>query len=72
MTQLIVSIDNPSMIDEIKNAIRMIKGVYSVKTEKKSLNVTTKMAIDEAMSGKTIKCGSFEDYKKLVADLDNV
>lgn len=72
MTQLIVSIENPSKIEEIKNAIRMIKGVYSVKTEKKSLNQTTVNAIEEALHGDTIRCASFNDYKKLVANLDNV
>lgn len=72
MTQLIVSIDNPTMIADIKKAIKMIRGVVSVKTEKTKSNATTIAAIDDAVSGNTIHCGSFADYKNLVADIDNV
>ncbi len=72
MTQLIVSIDNPSMLADISSAIKMIRGVVAVKTEKAKPNATTLSAIDDAKNGNTIHCTSFEDYKKLVANLDDV
>ncbi len=72
MTQLIVSVDNQSMIEDIKNAIMMIKGVISVNMGKNNLNQTTLTAIEDAMNGNTIRCATFDDYKKLVANLDNV
>lgn len=72
MTQLIVSIDDTTMLPDIRKAIKMIRGVVSVKTEKKSPNTKTLEAIEEAQSGKAIFCGSFENYKRMVANLDDV
>lgn len=72
MTQLTVSIENPDMLRDIKKAIRMIRGVVSVKTEKPKPNATTLAAIKEMQSGKGIYCGSFDDYKRIVANLDDV
>ena len=50
MTQLTVSIENPDMLKDIKKAIKMIRGVVDVKTEKPKPNVTTIAAIEEARS----------------------
>lgn len=72
MTHLTVSIENPDMLRDIKRAIKMIRGVVSVKAEKPKPNATTIAAIEEARSGKAIHCGSFENYKKMVANLDDV
>lgn len=72
MTQLTVSIENPDMLRDIKKAISMIRGVVSVKYEKKTPNTTTISAIKEIQSGNGIYCGSFDDYKKIVANLDDV
>ena len=48
MTQLIVSIENPSMLSDIRAAIRMIRGVVSVKTEKTGVsNPETAAVISE-------------------------
>lgn len=69
MTQLIVSIENPSMIADIRKAIKMIKGVVAVKSDRPKLNKATLAAIKDVEDGNTIHCGSFEDYKKLVSDL---
>lgn len=41
MTQLTVSIENPNMLRDIKRAIKMIRGVVSVKAEKPRPNATT-------------------------------
>ncbi|WP_297069960.1 hypothetical protein [uncultured Duncaniella sp.] len=72
MTQLTVSIENPDMLRDIKKAIMMIRGVVSVKAEKPKPNAATVAAIDAARKGETIHCGSFENYKKMVANLDDV
>lgn len=71
MTQLTVSIENPDMLRDIKKAIKMIRGVVSVKAEKSKPNATTIAAIEEARAGKGVYCGSFEDYKRMVANLDD-
>lgn len=72
MTQLTVSIENPDMLKDIKRAIKMIRGVVSVKEEKSKPNAATIAAIEEARIGNAIRCGSFEDYKKMVANIDDV
>ncbi len=72
MTQLIVSIDDSSMLSDIRKAIKMIRGVVSVKAEKSTPNAKTVAAIEEARAGKGIYCGSFENYKRMVANLDDV
>lgn len=74
MTQLTVSIENPDMLRDIKKAIKMIRGVVSVKAvkaEKAKPNATTIAAIEEARAGKGVYCGSFENYKRMVANLDD-
>ncbi|MCM1310727.1 MAG: hypothetical protein NC301_06855 [Bacteroides sp.] len=74
MTQLTVSIESPDMLRDVKKAISMIRGVISVKSikTKSKSNSTTVAAIEEARSGKTIHCGSFENYKRMMANLDDV
>lgn len=71
MTQLTVSIENPDMLRDIKKAIKMIRGVVSVKAVKSKPNATTIAAIEEARAGKGVYCGSFENYKRMVANLDD-
>lgn len=72
MTQLTVSIENPDMLRDIKKAISMIRGVVSVKSEKPKPNATTLAAIKEIEDGNGIFCGSFDNYKRVVANLDDV
>lgn len=72
MTQLTVYIENPDMLHDIKKAIKMIRGVVSVKAEKPKPNATTVAAIEEVRRGEGIYCGSFDEYKKMVANLDDV
>lgn len=71
MTQLIVSIEDVSILDDVKNAIRMLRGVSSVKVGKNEdvPNSLTVNAINAAMNGDTIKCGNFDSYLKFVADV---
>ncbi len=70
MTQLIVSINDNSMLSEIKHAIGMFRGVVSV-TERENTytpNETTLKAMNEVECHDTIVCESFSDYLKLVSD----
>lgn len=71
MTQLIVSIDDASVLADIKKAIRLLRGVSSVKVCKNKVhpNKTTIQAIEDAANGKTIKCGDFNGYLKLVKNV---
>lgn len=72
MTQLTVSIEDPSMLSDIRKAIKMIRGVVSVKTEKNKPNATTLAAIKEAENGEGVFCDSFDEYLKIVSESDNV
>lgn len=68
MTQLIVSLEDTSMLSEIKHAISCLKGVISVnvsQTEDKP-NSTTLQAIYEVEHGQTMLCEDFGEYLKLV------
>ena len=69
MAQLIVNIEDTSLLNDLKQAIKMLRGVISIseRTESKDfLNATTLKAIEDAKAGRTIKCKSFEDYLELV------
>lgn len=68
MTQLIVSLEDTSMLSEIKQAIRRLKGVVSVnvKQTEERPNDTTVRAISEMEHGQTMVCEDFEAYLKLV------
>ena len=67
MTQLIVNIEDVSLLAELKRAISMLRGVGTV-MEKKSdtVNKTTLKAMEDARAGRTVKCNSFEEYLELV------
>jgi len=69
MTQLIVNIEDTNLLSELKQAILMLRGVVSISERGEAsigLNETTLTAMEEARSGETIKCNSFEEYLKLV------
>lgn len=68
MAQLIVSLEDNSLTGDIKKAIKMLRGVVSVKEcdVNELPNDTTVAAIDELESGNTIVCEDFESYLKLV------
>lgn len=66
MAQLIVTIESPGMLRDIKKAIKMIRCVVAVKTDKKEPNATTLAAIKEAENVEGIFCSSFDEYLKIV------
>lgn len=69
MTQLIVSLEDASMLSEIKKAIRLLRGVTSVSERviDETPNSTTLKAIDDLENGKTIQCADFDSYLNLVS-----
>lgn len=72
MTQLIVNVEDTSLLAELKRAIMLLRGVGSITEWTDSANVfneTTMNAKHDAKTGNTIKCRSFEDYLKLVENV---
>lgn len=69
MTQLIVTVEDVSLLSELKRAIKMLRGVEKIsvkRTESTLVNRTTLKAIEEVKTGKTIKCKDFADYLESV------
>ncbi len=69
MTQLIVSLEDASMLSDIKKAIRMLRGVASVRVSETSdiPNSTTIRAMEELENGQTVVCQDFNAYMNLVS-----
>ena len=80
--QLLVSISDLSMVNDIKKAISMLKGVTTVKPQKtrprlydpetgEYLNDETMKVIEDVRSGKEplMSYSSFEDFKKAMREL---
>ena len=80
--QLLVSISDLSMVNDIKKAISMLKGVTTVKKQKtrprlydpetgEYLNDETMKVIEDVRSGKEplMSYSSFEDFKKAMREL---
>lgn len=70
MTQLIVSLSNQRMLNPVKSAIGLLRGVASVEVSnhKEHPNAKTLRAMHEAETGDTILCDTIDDYLKLVGD----
>ena len=68
MTQMILTLDDNAMIPELKAALKMLRGIVSVKVKKDTPNAATIKAIKEAENGNTIKCANFEEYLKAVSE----
>ena len=68
MTQLIVTIEDASLLPDLKKAIKMLRGVGNiyVKKAETSLNETTLRAMLDVKEGRTLKCKSFEEYLEKV------
>lgn len=68
MTQLIVSLEDNSMLSEIKRAILMLRGVTSVRDTQPTeiVNPNTLKALNELENGETVVCEDFNEYLKLV------
>jgi hypothetical protein len=60
MTQLTVNVEDASMIEQIKQAISMLKGVASVSLKKKQKNGMDR-AIEDVQEGRIYEASSVED-----------
>ena len=60
MTQLTVSIEDPSMLDQIRQAISLLRGVTSV-TLKRQTKTGMDRAVDDIKSGRVYEASSVED-----------
>ena len=60
MTQLTVSIEDVSMLDQIKQAISMLRGVASV-TTKSQPKTGMERAVDDIQQGRVYEASSVED-----------
>ena len=63
MTQLTVSIEDVSMLDQIKQAISLLRGVSSV-TLKRSKKTSMDRAIEDIEQGRVYKYDSLDDLIK--------
>lgn len=68
MTQLIVSLNDGMMCNDIKKAIKLLRGVADVKVYRKGQTVpkATRKAMEELKNGDTITVDSMDDYLKLM------
>lgn len=68
MAQLIVTVDDLSLLPDLKKAIKMLRGVKGISVDKtvNESNQTTLCAMSDAKKGKTVKCESFEEYLEKV------
>lgn len=66
MPQLVINVENESVVPSLKKAISMLRGVSKVTVCKSEAHLKTLRAIDQMEKGETIKCSSFEDYLKKV------
>lgn len=71
-TELIVSIDDKSMVNKIKQALKLMKGVCSVKVKKESMeqkilnSKSYKAAMDDIEHGRVYEAESVEDMFKQI------
>ncbi len=63
MTQLTVSVEDVSMLDQIRQAISMLRGVASV-TLKRQAKTGMDRAIDDIKNGRIYEADSVEDLIK--------
>ncbi len=63
MTQLTVSVEDVSMLDKIRQAISMLRGVASV-TLKRQAKTGMDRAIDDIKNGRVYEADSVEDLIK--------
>jgi hypothetical protein len=63
MTQLTVSIEDVSMLDQIRQAISLLRGVTSV-TLKRQAKTGMDRAIDDIKQGRVYEASSVEDLIK--------
>ena len=66
MTELIVKVEDTSLLPDLKRAIKLLRGVASIAVKKEKPVDVTLQAMRDAEEGRTVKCMDFEDYLKKV------
>jgi hypothetical protein len=69
MPQLMITIDDASLLPGIKKAIKRLQGVTRISVSKPKITSASRKtlhAIQDAREGKTTRCVSFEDYLEKV------
>ena len=66
MPELIVKVDDASLLPDLKRAIKLLRGVASIAVKKEKPVDVTLQAMRDAEEGRTVKCMDFEDYLKKV------
>ena len=64
MTQLTVSIEDVSMLDQIQQAISLLRGVASVSLKKQTRKNSMDRAIEDIENGRVYEASSVEDLIK--------
>ena len=64
MTQLTVSIEDVSMLDQIQQAISLLRGVTSVSLKKQTRKNSMDRAIEDIENGRVYEASSVEDLIK--------
>ena len=63
--QLLVDVDDVSLLKDLKRALRMMKGVRRVRAKKSPAQLTLE-AIQEVESGEGTVCNSWNDFLKAI------
>ncbi len=61
MTELVVQVEDPSLVADIKRAIKMLRGVTGVTIPNGRKKTGLQMAIDEVRSGKLYEAKDVDD-----------
>lgn len=71
MTQLIVSLNDGIVLNDIKKAIKLLRGVADVRVCRKEspMPKATRRAIEELKRGDTVTVNSMDEYLKLMDSL---
>jgi len=67
MTELVVQIEDASLLSDIKKAIKLMRGVSKV-TSKKTKKSGLQLSIEEAQKGKIYEAKDLEDLKKQLSE----
>ncbi len=68
MTELVVQVEDASLLTDIKRAIKMLKGVTSVTIPKSAKKTELERAIEEVRSGKLYEAKDANDLMRQLAE----
>lgn len=68
MTELVVQVEDASLLTDIKRAIKMLRGVAKVTLPKRAKKTELESAIDEVRSGKLYEAKNVDDLMRQLAE----